>query len=156
MKSRLKYFSKHLHNPQVFKSQGIGLIRWFSLPLICRIIDFGLIAGFERFVPNWIFLPASSDCSPLHLICCHHEEGKWSKAFRFCWLRGALLVGLVSGSEAVFLNNFCLKDHLNLWNNLWTILCSALVWQLGPTGGIIVQIRQFVFRWSHNNLFIES
>lgn len=49
-------------------------------------------------------------------------------------------MGLVTGSEAVFLNHFYLKDHVTLQNNLWTILCSAVVWRLGPTGGILVQI----------------
>lgn len=107
------------HNPQVLKTQGTGLLWWFTLLLI--YIGFGLIAGFEKFVLNWIGLPASSKCSPQHLMCCHCREGKWSKALGFRWWRGALLVGLASGSEAVFLNHFYLKDHLTLQNNLWTI-----------------------------------
>lgn len=55
-------------------------------------------------------------------------------------------MGLVSSSEAVFLSSFYLKNHLILRNNLWAILCSDIVWQLGPTGRILVQIRQFTFK----------
>lgn len=147
-----EYLNKHLHRPQVFRNQGMNSLRWFTLPLICRVIDCGLIAGYERFVLSWIFCPTSRDCSP-HTQCAVVGKRGNDPRLRCCWARRALFVGLVTSFEAVFCYHSF--ERLTLQNNLWTILCSTVGWWLGLVGGILVQIKQFLFRWSRNGLFIK-